>query len=117
MYKRILFVLLILLWVVPSLAQAIEMNPDSIPFAPPLIYSMGGDLVSVFCTDLDGDNDIDLAMVEHNWPGIIVMMNSGEGTFLSSGGAYTGGDPTSIFCADVNGDGYPDLIVTCNSFV
>ena len=117
MYKKILFVFLIVLWIVPTFAQAIEMNPDSIPFAPPVYYYGGLDLVSFFCTDLDGDLDVDLASVQNNYPGVSLFFNRGDGTLQGLAQTETGGLPTSIFCADVNGDGYPDLIVTCNSFV
>ena len=43
----------------PGFAQ---LNPDSIPFAPAVDYDVGGSPSSVFCADLDGDNDLDLAV-------------------------------------------------------
>ena len=117
MYKQILIVLLIILWVVPPLAQAIEMNPDSIPFAPAVYYDAGIGPISVFCTDMDGDFDVDLVSVGNNESTVYILVNSGDGTFPGLYYGDSGAFPTSLFCSDVNGDGYPDLIVTCNSFV
>ena len=113
MYKKIFMVLLIILWVIPAFAQAIEMNPDSIPFAPPVTYSAGVGLVSIFCANLDRDNDIDLVVVDHAGSELYVMWNNGEGTLLGSLDVWTGWGPTSVFCPDLYEDGVLDLVVTC----
>lgn len=117
MYKKILFAFLIVLWIVPAFAQTIEMNPDSIPFAPAGTYSVGVGLVSIFCTNLDQDNDIDLVVVDHAGPGLFVMWNNGDGTFQGTLDVGTGWGPTSVFCPDLYEDGYFDLVVTCESGV
>ncbi len=38
-------------------------NPDSIPFAPAVDYEAGDNPASIFPADLDGDGDLDLALV------------------------------------------------------
>lgn len=115
MDKKLLLVLFCILWVVPVFAQSFEADPDSIPFAPAGIYSGGHGLVSVFCADLDWDNDIDLVIVDHPGPGLFVMWNNGGGTFQGPDYMGTGADPTSVFCPDLYEDGYLDLVVTCQN--
>jgi hypothetical protein len=40
-----------------------SVNPDSIPFAPAVDYEAGENPASIFLADLDGDGDLDLALV------------------------------------------------------
>lgn len=58
-----LFILAILLFIsFPAHAQTLKTNPDSIPFTPAVNYGAGDGPRSVFCADLDGDIDLDLAL-------------------------------------------------------
>ena len=58
--------------------QPAQPNPDSIPFAPAVNYSVGDYPYSIFCADLDGDLYLDLAVA--NWDGnVSILKNRGNG--------------------------------------
>ena len=86
---------------------------DSIPFAPAVNYPLGvGDSPSsVFCADLDGDNDLDLAVANSATDNVSILKNNGDGTFASAENFGAGDGPYALFCADLDGDNDPDLAV------
>ena len=61
--------------------------------------------------DVNGDGKPDLILVNYNT--VSVMMNKGDGTFLTGISYPTDYNAASVAVADVNGDGKPD-IVTAN---
>jgi hypothetical protein len=74
-------------------------------------YDAGDEPFSVFCADLDGDTDLDLA-VANNWSdNVSILKNNGDGTFQTKVNYGTGDYPTSVFCADLDGDTDLDLAV------
>ena len=85
--------------------------PDTIPFASALNYPTGDSPLSVFCADLDGDRDLDLAVVNEWDNNVSILKNNGDGTFQSTVNYGTGDTPLSVFCADLDGDGDLDLAV------
>jgi hypothetical protein len=96
----------------PALSRTLADNPDSIPFAPKVDYGVGDDPGPIFCADLDGDGDLDLAVVNYNSHTVSILKNNGDGTFqpkVDYGGISA---PTSVFCADLDGDGDLDLAIT-----
>jgi hypothetical protein len=84
---------------------------DSIPFAPAVNYGAGDAPYSVFCADLDGDGDLDLAVANCMSTIVSILMNNGDGTFQSAVNYGAGANPYSVFCADLDGDGDLDLAV------
>jgi len=97
-------------------------------FRPAATYSTGGldtifpdtgGPVWVLAADVNGDNQLDLLVV--NWCGSVsacassnvgVLINNGQGTFRPVVTSETGGvHGLSVAAADMNGDGIPDLIV------
>ena len=84
---------------------------DSIPFAPAVNYEAGGDPYSIFCADLDGDTDLDLAVANSTSDDVSILKNDGGGIFQDAVN-WTGLDPRSVFCADLDGDNDLDLAVT-----
>lgn len=88
-------------------------KPDSIPFAPPVHYPTERYPVSLFCADLDGDLDLDIAVA--TWPyqsseNISVLKNLGDGIFSDPTNYTSGNLPYSVFCADLDGDLDLDII-------
>ena len=92
-----------------SFVQTIQADPDSIPFAPKVNYGTGDGSYSVFCADLDGDNDLDLAVA--NWDIVSILKNNGDGTFQGPVNYRAGDGPTSVFCANLDSDTDLDLAV------
>jgi 6-phosphogluconolactonase (cycloisomerase 2 family) len=84
---------------------------DSIPFAPAVNYGAGDFPHSVFCADLDGDSDLDLAVANDGSDSVSILKNNGDGTFEFDSNYAVGNAPQSIFCADLDGDGDLDLAV------
>jgi len=80
----------------------------------PLTYDVwsAGDM---FCDDLDGDNDIDIAVIYNrtnlqNQSFISVLLNHGDGTYAEAIEYRTGMTPHSICGADIDGDNDIDLV-------
>jgi 6-phosphogluconolactonase (cycloisomerase 2 family) len=80
-------------------------------FAPAVNYGAGDRPSSVFCADLDGDTDLDLAVANYNTDSVSVLKNNGDGTFETAVNYGVGDYPSSVFCADLDGDTDLDLAV------
>src|SRR3990170_5140944 len=107
--KTFVFVVLVL-WGIYPFAQTSQASSDSIPFAPAVNYLAGDGPCSIFCADLDGDGDLDLAVANGISGNVSVLKNNGDGTFQTKVD-YPAGYPNFIFCADLNGDNDLDLAV------
>jgi hypothetical protein len=82
-----------------------------LPFAPAVNYDAGDEPFSVFCADLDGDSDLDLAVANFWSNNVSILKNNGDGTFQAKVDYGTGDMPSSVFCADLDGDLDLDLAV------
>jgi len=80
-------------------------------FTSPFNYGAGDSPRSVFCADLDRDNDLDLAVANCLSDNVSILKNNGDGTFQSAVNYSVGGCPYSVFCADLDGDSSLDLAV------
>jgi hypothetical protein len=74
-------------------------------------YGAGAGARSVFCADLDGDTDPDLAVANYNSGNVSILKNNGDGTFQTAVNYGAGDGPWSVFCADLDADGDLDLAV------
>jgi hypothetical protein len=89
--------------------QLLDYVPD---FCDWTDYGAGDGPYSVFCADLDGDGDLDLAVANQWSDNVSILKNNGDGTFQSAvnyGAGYY--RPECVFCADLDGDGDLDLAV------
>lgn len=113
MTKKLFILPILFLLPTLTLAESTKTNPDSIPFAPPVNYSTGAYSypASIFCADLDGDTDLDLAVADNNTANVSILKNNGNGTFQPAVNYETGNFPNSVFCADLDGDSDLDLAV------
>ncbi|MGB2803941.1 MAG: FG-GAP-like repeat-containing protein [Candidatus Zixiibacteriota bacterium] len=84
-------------------------------FAPAVNYEAGDSPYSVFCADLDGDSDMDLAVANAGSDNVSILKNIGDGTFQIKVDYGAGDQPRSVFCADLDGDSDLDLALT-NTF-
>jgi|GEM_PF-614143 len=84
-------------------------------FAPAVNYEAGDSPYSVFCADLDGDSDMDLAVANAGSDNVSILKNIGDGTFQIKVDYGAGDQPRSAFCADLDGDSDLDLALT-NTF-
>jgi ankyrin repeat protein len=80
-------------------------------FAPAVNYGTGDAPHSVFCADLDGDTDLDLAVANSGSDNVSILKNNGDGTFQGAVNYGAGDGPWSVFCADLDGDTDLDLVV------
>ncbi|HEX9913042.1 MAG TPA: FG-GAP-like repeat-containing protein, partial [candidate division Zixibacteria bacterium] len=100
------FTLFSVLLLIPSTVSAFEPLFDT-----RIDYGAGDDPYSVFCADLDGDTDLDLAVANYNSGNVSILKNNGDGTFQDTVNYGVGDYPQSIFCADLDGDTDLDLAV------
>ncbi|HEX7401404.1 MAG TPA: FG-GAP-like repeat-containing protein [candidate division Zixibacteria bacterium] len=117
MREKSMFFLFLFLWVGLAFAQSEVITgngsspTDSIPFATAVDYGVGHSPRCLFCADLDGDGDLDLAVANLGANNVSILKNNGSGTFQPSVNYNTGGLPYSLFCADLDLDGDLDLVV------
>ncbi len=89
------------------------------PLFPTREYDVGNAPVSVAIGDLDGDGDIDFAVVNGGSDNISVLLNKGDGTYTDDVTYVAGEDPRSVAVDDLDGDGDIDLVAAngFNNFV
>jgi len=96
----------------PAFAQSSEVaKPTSIFLEPSIADLPGVAGHSVFCADLDGDSDLDLAVGNATDNTVSIFKNNGDGTLQIKVDYEMGNHPWSVFCADLDGDWDLDLAV------
>lgn len=88
---------------------SILLNAGDGTFADPVNYAGGEDVRAVCCADLDGDNDVDLAVAIFDVHMVAILLNNGDGTFADAVNYGSVSRYESIYGADLDGDGDIDL--------
>ena len=88
-------------------------------FQPAGVYQTGTVPSQVVATDVNGDGQPDLIVVDQGMTfgpngGVYVLLNQGGGNFGAPVFYPAGVNPIAASVADVNGDGRPDIIVGTN---
>jgi DNA-binding beta-propeller fold protein YncE len=73
----------------------------------------GGHPFAVVARDLNGDQEVDLAVTNPKVGSISVYLGRGDGTFQEPTAMITGKRPRGLVVADLDGDDVPDLAVAC----
>ncbi len=83
----------------------------------PVKYAIGSSsqLHSIVVGDFNGDHKPDLAVVSASTDLVYVLLNNGDGTFLSPQTFVVGTNPVDLKTQDLNGDGKLDLVVVNQS--
>ncbi len=65
--------------------------------------------------DVDGDGNLDVVIIEHRDPLLLLFLGNGNGTFGAARSSPVGcNGPTGVTLADLDGDGRSDVIVVCD---
>ena len=92
---------------------SIFLNDGSGTFTQSSTVGVGVNPYSITAGDLDGDGDIDLAVVDRDYilKRVSILLNNGSGAFTQSSTVGVGSYPWSITTGDLDGDGDLDLAV------
>ncbi len=80
-------------------------------FGPSQVYQCGDSPRSVIAADLNGDGHQDLAVTNAFSNDVSILLNDGEGTFLTAVNYQVGMYPYAVIAADFNSDGDKDLAI------
>jgi FG-GAP-like repeat/FG-GAP repeat len=85
-------------------------------FSGPAPIDVHGETQAIVAADLDGDNDMDLAVVQFGCfcdGSITILLGNGDGTFTEASGSPfdAGSFPYAIQAADLDGDNLSELVV------
>ena len=85
---------------------------QELSFDGPHYYGAGYLPYSVAAADLDGDGDNDLALANLQSNSVSILLNDGDGTFLTHVDYAVGNRPYCLSSNDLDGDGDADLVVS-----
>ncbi len=81
-------------------------------FDPPVPYFSGGLPCDVAAADVNGDLWADLIVANEGAHSVSVLLNAGDGTFLSATPFPVAGAPLAVAVAEMNADPFPDIIAS-----
>jgi hypothetical protein len=91
------------------------LNAGNGAYLPRISYSLSGSVSeswsSVSPADVDGDGDLDLAVIEQSRKMITILSNAGNGMFGYPFSYPAGDNPSTLFLADADGDDDLDMFV------
>jgi Carboxylesterase family/FG-GAP-like repeat len=77
---------------------------------PDQSVAVGGTPRSIAVADLNGDDQVDLAVADEKTCDVTILLGDGHGTFASTQTVHAGQLIRSVAVGDLNGDGIPDLV-------
>jgi hypothetical protein len=87
---------------------AIFLNSGAGSYLPPVVIPVGGSVHGLAVLDADSDGDVDVLAT--NTANLVLLRNTGNGTFLAPTFFNGGGNGEwSVAVGDANGDGRPDI--------
>jgi hypothetical protein len=106
----------------PAGNVSVILNEGAAGFALPRHHAAGPNPGGIAVADLDGDRDLDAAIVSHTEHGIRILLNRGDGAFPAGPVLVFDGGLFSIAAGDLDGNGHTDLAVfsldgTVNTFL
>lgn len=94
---------------------AFSANNGSGGYAGAVSYTLSGNSNDspggLSALDIDGDGDLDIAVVNTDFDEVVIFINDGSGVFTNDAAYSTGDSPEQVSSADLNGDGIMDLVV------
>ena len=81
-------------------------------FSTPVAYAAGSNPTSVYAADLDGDNDLDLAIADYYLSAhrVTILKNNGSGSFEAAGTYNVRESPYEVIAVDIDSDNDLDLV-------
>jgi len=83
-------------------------------------YEVARYVAMVYCSDLDGDGDVDIVspngQSSYNYDRVTVLTNNGDATFQPLDTYHVGGKPKWLWCSDFNGDGFNDMAIVSTGY-
>ena len=90
----------------------VSLNNGQGVFPLPTTYTAGNGPIAAKHADVDGDGDIDIAVIHYIENTVSIYINNGNGTFAARVNYTTGTYPTDLDIADFDGDGDKDITVS-----
>jgi len=90
------------------ISNTVSAITDSL-FGEPIYYDVGVNPSSIVAVKLNADNHIDIAVSNRGEDNVTILLNNGDGTFLTSANPSVNREPRSLATADFDGDGDMDL--------
>lgn len=95
-----------------------QSTPGSLAFAAPQTLAIGGTVKRIHVSDLDGDDNPDIAVTQLTVASISIFRNTSSGgtiSFASAVPVSTDFTPWGLDMADVDGDGKTDIVTASNT--
>lgn len=94
---------------VPAFAAPVSLLAGSTSVAP----EFGG---NVLTADFNGDNNLDIAVLDDANDSISVLLGNGDGTFQTAVATQVAASPLAFAAGDFDGDGFDDLVTRHSAY-
>lgn len=100
--------------VVAAVGESLEIhiNLGGGQLVGPLFIFIDGEVIAMDAGDFDGDDDIDIAVVDKDNDRVLVVFNAGDGLPESIDVLVAGQSPVDVVAADLDDDGISDVVAT-----